>query len=302
MTDQPDPKEVKLLADILALVLEDQPGQSSSALDAVRRRAQASRITGGAIKNLFLRLSAGEVHTEHERAADHIQGTSQSLQRDLAAARLEVAGLQSERHRLQREVADLTAQRREAAEDRRRQSRLLIACGGVAVVAVLFALLSVITLRASRFPTAAPMLASAGTVAPQTAATPSPPAAPPRPRPAAPAPSPTPAAAATAAPPPRMSDEARRVIGEHVRTCWVEDGGVARPGNATFDIQVQVDETGTIRDARLTGADETARGDPRFRIFADHAVKALLDPRCATLPLPLSMLGRRQTLDFHFAP
>lgn len=301
MPDRPDPKEVKLLADILALVLEDQPGQSSSALDAVRRRAQASRITGGAIKNLFVRLSAGDVQTEAERAAEHVQGTTQTLQRDLAAARLEIAGLQSERHRLQRELADLSAKQREAVEDRRRQSRLLLACGGIAVVAFLFALVSVITLRAGHYAARAPMLASAGSVAPFTVPTPAPAAPAPPPRPAAPSPSAA-TNAGTAAPPVRMSEEARRVIGEHVRTCGVDDGGVARPSNATFDIQVQVDETGTIRGARLTGVDEASRSDPRFRTFADHAVQALLDPRCATLPLPLAMLGRRQTLDFHFAP
>ncbi len=52
-----DPKELKTLSDILALVLEDQPGQSSSALEALRARARRSGITGGALKNLFVAIA-----------------------------------------------------------------------------------------------------------------------------------------------------------------------------------------------------------------------------------------------------
>ncbi len=52
-----DPKELKTLSDILALVLEEQPGQSASALEALRVRARRSGITGGALKNLFVSIA-----------------------------------------------------------------------------------------------------------------------------------------------------------------------------------------------------------------------------------------------------
>jgi hypothetical protein len=52
-----DPKELKTLSDILALVLEDQAGQSASALEALRARARRSAITGGALKNLFVAIA-----------------------------------------------------------------------------------------------------------------------------------------------------------------------------------------------------------------------------------------------------
>lgn len=53
MNQKPDPKELKVLSDILALVLEDQPGQSMNALEAIKKRAKKNAITGGALKNLF---------------------------------------------------------------------------------------------------------------------------------------------------------------------------------------------------------------------------------------------------------
>jgi len=39
-----------------------------------------------------------------------------------------------------------------------------------------------------------------------------------------------------------------------------------------------------------------------FRAFAERAVRAVLDPTCANLPLPRTMLGQRRTLDFRFRP
>lgn len=48
-----DPKELKILSDILALVLEDQPGQSATALEAIKNRARRNNMTGGALKTCF---------------------------------------------------------------------------------------------------------------------------------------------------------------------------------------------------------------------------------------------------------
>ena len=57
MREQIDPKELKTLSDILALVLEDQPGQAASALEAVRARARRNGVTGGALKTLFVAIA-----------------------------------------------------------------------------------------------------------------------------------------------------------------------------------------------------------------------------------------------------
>lgn len=52
-----DPRELKVLSDILALVLEDQEGQSAAALNALRARARKNGTTGGALKNLFVAIA-----------------------------------------------------------------------------------------------------------------------------------------------------------------------------------------------------------------------------------------------------
>src|SRR5579884_3850705 len=96
-----DPLEVKVLGDLLALVLEEQPGSAETALAAIRRRAQQEGISGGAIKNLFLQLArqTGEkAQTDPARAAEaerlHLMLAERS--RQLAAAQAEIARLQAE--------------------------------------------------------------------------------------------------------------------------------------------------------------------------------------------------------------
>ena len=43
-------------------------------------------------------------------------------------------------------------------------------------------------------------------------------------------------------------------------------------------------------------------GDMRLRVFAERAVRAVLDPHCANLPLPPDMLGKTNVLTFRFSP
>ncbi len=57
MREQIDPKELKTLSDILALVLDDQPGQAAGALEKARARARANSVTAGALKNLFVAIA-----------------------------------------------------------------------------------------------------------------------------------------------------------------------------------------------------------------------------------------------------
>ena len=52
-------RETKLLADMLALALDEQPGVSAAALAAIRHRARQTGVTGGALKEAFLRLRGG---------------------------------------------------------------------------------------------------------------------------------------------------------------------------------------------------------------------------------------------------
>ncbi len=115
---QIDTAELRLLANIIALVMDDQPGQSAAALEALRRRAAASGVTGGALKNLFERLA-----TEQAAAARRAVHTeAQRLQLELDAAAMQATRLSAENaelyqrlhmaHRLVRQYEDRERTRR----------------------------------------------------------------------------------------------------------------------------------------------------------------------------------------------
>ncbi|MBR0559069.1 hypothetical protein [Neokomagataea anthophila] len=76
---QLDPRETKILSDILALVLDEQSGTSENALNALKQRATRSNITGGALKNLFTHL----IHTvgDPPHTQRHITQLTQRLQK-----------------------------------------------------------------------------------------------------------------------------------------------------------------------------------------------------------------------------
>ncbi len=57
------------------------------------------------------------------------------------------------------------------------------------------------------------------------------------------------------------------------------------------------DASGVVRKAEVAGDDVGRMGDPRFRAFAERAMRAILDPHCANLPLPNNASGQDQRAD-----
>jgi hypothetical protein len=100
----------------------------------------------------------------------------------------------------------------------------------------------------------------------------------------------------------RLSEAQRGAIGERVRECWTKDAGALDIEKRSVQLLVSVDATGTARLAEI-GPDDTGKiGDPGFRAFYERARRAVLDPRCAKLPLPNSELGKDGKLLFRFRP
>lgn len=110
-----DATELRLLSNILALVLDEQPGASTAALETLRRRAAANRVTGGALKNLFDRIA-----TEGGGAARPPREDVQRLQMDLDTVSLRASRLAAENAALHQRLAE--AERNWRIEMRLRQS------------------------------------------------------------------------------------------------------------------------------------------------------------------------------------
>jgi hypothetical protein len=91
-------------------------------------------------------------------------------------------------------------------------------------------------------------------------------------------------------------------IGDKVRECWTKDSGALGIETMSVQLLVTFDEQGVSRMAQVGPADQPRLGDPRFRAYAERAVRAVLDPRCSNLPIPKSDLGRVGQLTFRFKP
>lgn len=360
--EQLDAREVKVLADILALVLQDEPGVSSAALETLRRKARQNRMTGGALKNLFQSLAAqaGEARwrqsasdrpEQMSTSVDRLQAANRTLEKALAAANGEAARLQSELDQVQSTLLEAHQFNRGLTErwrSIRRQSGFM-AAGLVACILVISALVAEHLIGRSPAPTidAAPALAAHRPIGqPGTQARP-PPAGqplqsaanrPPPPEPNTPATGPerdpdleralerlsggvqqepaggeanSPAEPAMSpgmpAPPVParsgyLSPEVYSGIIMHVRTCWRSYLG--RLGDVRFQARLQVvaDESGVVREAKLAPEDIARLSEPAYQTFVRAAMRSVLDPGCAQLPIPPAQLGHRIAFDFVFVP
>jgi neural Wiskott-Aldrich syndrome protein len=99
-----------------------------------------------------------------------------------------------------------------------------------------------------------------------------------------------------------LSVAQRGQIGDHVRECWTKDAGALDVDKQRVLLTVTTDATGVVRKADVAGDDAGRMNDPRFRAFAERARRAVLDVRCANLPLPNAMLGKVNVLTFRFSP
>lgn len=95
----------------------------------------------------------------------------------------------------------------------------------------------------------------------------------------------------------------QKAIGGSVRRCYAEDTEAKNYATFTAHLLVTIDETGEARIVAFK-PDTAARmaADPGYRALAERARDAVLNPTCAKLPIPPSMLGKSQQLSFVFRP
>jgi hypothetical protein len=99
-----------------------------------------------------------------------------------------------------------------------------------------------------------------------------------------------------------LSADQRGAIGDYVRECWIKDAVAPNTGKQHVLLTVTTDANGVVQKVEVAGDDVARLSDPQFRAFAEQAIRAIQDPRCADLPLPNNMLGRVNVLTFRFIP
>lgn len=98
------------------------------------------------------------------------------------------------------------------------------------------------------------------------------------------------------------SAEQLEAIASRTSECWTKSADSSNLENLQIWLTVTTDSAGKVRIVRVADQDKGRLSDPRFRFFAEQAMRAVLDPRCADLLLPANMLGTIQVLTFRFRP
>ena len=96
-----------------------------------------------------------------------------------------------------------------------------------------------------------------------------------------------------------LTPEQRKAIGEHVRACWTKAEGAA--ADYQVALIVTTDHLGTARRAVVSKPDADLLHDNAYREFVERAIRAVMDVRCADLPIPSNLLGRNTYLSFRFS-
>jgi|GEM_PF-5535623 len=101
-----------------------------------------------------------------------------------------------------------------------------------------------------------------------------------------------------------LSEAQRKTIGDSVRHCYSEDTAAKDYASYSAKMTVTIDSAGVVHDVVLDPAAQArAASDEAYRAFAERAEQAVLDPGCAKLPLPPSLLGQPSAkLTFLFRP
>lgn len=275
MTDAIDPKERKLLGDILALVVGEHDGQSASALTRLRRRAQADRVTGGALKSLFDTLLTDRPAAQAPPASG---AETARLSQALGQMKLRLAGLETELA-MERGVAA-----RHAAA-RRKAFVLLAAALPVGLAAGLGGGFLAGRIQRAR---QSLILVDPTVSRPVAASTGGP--------------------AAVATPPPQPVDaavlpaEVRADIAEHLRVCRLAPHPAAGAPAFSVRVEMDVDDRGIAHLVRVAPVPPSLAAEPAYRPFAEAVGKTLVSPDCAKLPLPGYLLGQVRTVTFRFTP
>jgi hypothetical protein len=88
-------------------------------------------------------------------------------------------------------------------------------------------------------------------------------------------------------------------VRQKIRPCWNGAGGPRDPPAVT--IVVQMSSNGTPTDAAVRDTDRYNR-DPAYRVVADSARRAILNPRCQPWPLSLQTYNSWRSITFTFDP
>ena len=99
---------------------------------------------------------------------------------------------------------------------------------------------------------------------------------------------------------PLTSSEMNMAV-KQLAKCWNLPAGAKDAGSLEIEIHTVMNQDGTVREARIANQ-ARMHGDPHYRALAESALRAVLNPRCSPLKLPLEKYDEWQVLNLVFNP
>ena len=91
------------------------------------------------------------------------------------------------------------------------------------------------------------------------------------------------------------------LVRQQIAACWNLPAGAKEAEDLAIEVWVAMNPDGTVREARIRDKGRM-ESDPFFRIAAESALRAVLNPRCNPLRLPRQKYDRWKTMTLTFDP
>lgn len=91
------------------------------------------------------------------------------------------------------------------------------------------------------------------------------------------------------------------LIRQTIRKCWHFPAGLKNAEELAVDIKMELSKDGSVKKAEIVDKSRL-NSDPDFRIAAENAYRAVLDPKCSPLPLPPDKYEEWKDLELTFNP
>jgi outer membrane biosynthesis protein TonB len=91
------------------------------------------------------------------------------------------------------------------------------------------------------------------------------------------------------------------LIRQTIRKCWHFPAGLKNADALIVDIKMSLDPEGNVKSAEIVDK-KRMKNDPNFKVAAEYAYRAVLDPICNPLPLPKEKYEEWKELELSFNP
>jgi hypothetical protein len=91
------------------------------------------------------------------------------------------------------------------------------------------------------------------------------------------------------------------LVRQTIRKCWHFPSGLKDAANLVVDIKMELDKDGNVKRAEIVDNGRMST-DSNYKIAAENAYRAVLDPDCNPLPLPKEKYEEWKDLELSFNP